>query len=308
MMNIDSKSDYTKSAYGASSDSGSSDERRKSREHENKKAKKSKSCTKKKEGENKDDKWITVTGSGKTKKLLKPKLKPTLHNAFAILSQPDNPTSYNMSGPPLQTDDDKTIIPSDPREHCRQCKIARQQHIKQTLWRLRDSNDLFLDNSITLAEDEWTSLAKANNSNKKRMALNAAHTKRGTTSIGFAQHGRDSTYSLGSAFNRTIKKINKNKHVSFATHNKVHQYINNEQPIMVTYDSGADGHYISEKDRCKASLPILRTSTRNWGCQWRHKQSQIRNPTLIPTTLCSSNAGRHIPGLPYFFDECGQDS
>ncbi len=106
------------------------------------------------EKENKDDKWITVTGSGKTKKLLKPKPKPTLHNAFAILSQPDNPTNYNMSGPPLQMDDNKTIIPPDPQEYRRQRKIARQQHIKQTLQRLRDSNDLFLNNSITLAEDE----------------------------------------------------------------------------------------------------------------------------------------------------------
>ncbi len=34
---------------------------------------------------------------------------------------------------------------------------------------------------------------------------------------------------------------------------------------MVTYDSGADGHYISEKDRRKAGLPILRTSTRTVG-------------------------------------------
>jgi hypothetical protein len=201
-----------------------------------------------KEGENKDDKWNTVTGSGKTKKLLKPKLKPTLHNIFAILSQPDNPTSYNMSSPPLQLDNNKTIIPPDPREHRRQLKIAWQQHIKQTLWRLCDSNNLFLDNSITLAEDERTSLAKANDSNKKRMAINTAHTKHGTTNIGFAQHGRNAAYSLGSAFNQTIKKINKNKHVSFATHNKVHQYINSEQPIMVTYNSGADRHYISKKD------------------------------------------------------------
>jgi hypothetical protein len=201
-----------------------------------------------KEEENEDDKWITVTGSGKTKKLLMPKLKPTLHNAFAILSQPVDPTNYNMSGPPLQMDDDKTIIPPDPQEHRRQRKIARRQHIKQTLRQLRDSVDLFLDNSITLAKDKRTSLAKANNSNKKRMAINTAHTKHGTTSIGFAQRGRNAAYSLGSAFNRTIKKINKNKHVSFATHNKVHQYINNEQPIMVTYDSGANEHYISKKD------------------------------------------------------------
>jgi len=170
-----------------------------------------------------------VTGRGKTKKLLKPKLKPILHNAFAILSQPDDPTSYNVSGRTLKMDDDKTILPPDPREHRRQRKIARQQHIKQTLRRLRDSDNLFLDDSITLAEDKRTSLAKANETNKKRMAINAAHTKHGTTSIGLAQRGHNAAYSLGSAFNCTIKKINKNKHVSVATHNRVHQYSSNEQ-------------------------------------------------------------------------------
>jgi hypothetical protein len=97
-------------------------------------------------------------------------------------------------------------------------------------------------------------LAKADETNKKRMAINAAHTKRGTTSIGLVQQGRNAAYSLGSAFNRTIKKINKNKHVSFSTH-----------PVMVTYDSGADGHYLSEKDQRKAGLPILRPSTRKVG-------------------------------------------
>ena len=34
---------------------------------------------------------------------------------------------------------------------------------------------------------------------------------------------------------------------------------------MVTYDSGADGHYISETDRAKANLPILRKSTKRVG-------------------------------------------
>jgi hypothetical protein len=126
--------------------------------------------------------------------------------------------------------------------------------MKQTLQRLQASDDLFLENSITLAEDERTSLAKTNETDKKRMAINAAHTKRGTTRIGLAQRGRNATYSLRTAFNRTIKKINKNKQVSFATN-----------PVLVTYDSGADGHYISEKDRRKAGLPILRTSKRTVG-------------------------------------------
>ncbi len=97
------------------------------------------------------------------------------------------------------------------------------------------------------------------------MAINAAHTKRGTKNIGLAQRGCNPAYNLGSTFNRTIKKINKNKHVSFTTHNSVHQYIDNEQPIMLTYDSGADGHYISETDRREAGLPIMRTTTRKVG-------------------------------------------
>ena len=34
---------------------------------------------------------------------------------------------------------------------------------------------------------------------------------------------------------------------------------------MVTYDSGADGNYISEDDRLRAGMPILRRSTKRVG-------------------------------------------
>ena len=33
-------------------------------------------------------------------------------------------------------------------------------------------------------------------------------------------------------------------------------------------------------------------NTKGWCCQWRHKQGYICHPTPVPTTLCSSNAGR----------------
>jgi hypothetical protein len=59
-------------------------------------------------GENKSDKWITVTGNRKTKNLLNPKPKLELHNAFAILSQPNAPTNYNTSSPAQQMDNEKT--------------------------------------------------------------------------------------------------------------------------------------------------------------------------------------------------------
>jgi len=185
-----------------------------------------------------------------------------------------------MSGPTLlNTDDDKTILPPDPKEHRKQRKIARRQHIKQTFRRLRDSDNLFLDNSITLAEDERTSLAKDDETDKKRMAINAAHTKCRTTKIGLAQRGRNAAYSLGTAFNRTIKKINKRKHVSFAT----------QHPVMVTYDSGADGHYISEKDRRDAGLPILRPSTRKVGVA-NGGTSTAKHVTRLPFKQLSAKA------------------
>ncbi len=59
---------------------------------------------------------------------------------------------------------------------------------------------------------------------------------------------RITIYSLGSAFNQTIKKNNRNKHVSFTKHNEVHQYNNNDCPIMVTYDYDTGGHYISKNN------------------------------------------------------------
>jgi hypothetical protein len=105
----------------------------------------------------------------------------------------------------------------------------------------------------------------------------------------FAQRGHNAVYSLGSAFNQTIKKINKNKHVSFATHNEVHQYTNNEQHIMVTYDSGANGHYISKKDRHKAGLPILRQSTQKVGVT-NGGTSKAKYVTQLPFRQLSAQA------------------
>jgi hypothetical protein len=60
------------------------------------------------DGENNNDKWITVTGKGKTTKILNPKPKPKLHNAFPIPSQPNAPTYYDAPSPTQQMDKNKT--------------------------------------------------------------------------------------------------------------------------------------------------------------------------------------------------------
>ena len=59
---------------------------------------------------------------------------------------------------------------------------------------------------------------------------------------------------------------------------------------MVTYDSGADGHYISERDRATARLPILRQSTRLVGvadgntCRGKHV-TKLPIPGLSPKAM-----------------------
>jgi hypothetical protein len=114
-----------------------------------------------------------------------------------------------------------------------------------------------LDNNITQAEDKRTILAKGNQTNTQRRAIDSAHIKNNKPAIGLAQRGCNTTYSLGTTIGRTLKKISNNKHVRFAKNNKVHLFDKAETPIMITYDSGADGHYISKKDRRKAGLPII---------------------------------------------------
>ncbi len=182
-----------------------------------------------------------------------------MHNAYSILSQSDDPIPDNktifVDRPPSQQD-------ANVREHCRQCKIARRQHIKHTLRLLSKNNNLFLDNSITQAKHEWTVLAKGNQTNMQRLAIDSAHINSNKPAIGLTQRGCNAAYSLGTTISQTFKKISNNKHIRFAKHNKVHLFSNAETPIMVTYDLGADGHYISKKDRRKVGLSIIRKSTR----------------------------------------------
>jgi hypothetical protein len=59
----------------------------------------------------------------KQKKILNPKPNPKVHNAFAILSQPNALTHYDAPCPTQKINNDKTIIPFGPREHRRQQKL-----------------------------------------------------------------------------------------------------------------------------------------------------------------------------------------
>ncbi len=58
---------------------------------------------------------------------------------------------------------------------------------------------------------------------------------------------------------------------------------------MMTYDSGANGHYISKKDRHKAGLPIIQKSTR-WVGMANGGVSQAKFVTQLPFKDLSAQA------------------
>jgi hypothetical protein len=109
-----------------------------------------------------------------------------MHNAYGILSQsndpiPDNKTIFVDHSPSQQ---DANIC-----KHCRQRKIAWRQHIKLTLCLLSKNKNLFLDNSITQAEDDQTVLAKGDQTNTQCLAIDSAHINSNKPAIGLTQRG-----------------------------------------------------------------------------------------------------------------------
>ena len=85
----------------------------------------------------------------------------------------------------------------------------------------------------------------------------------------------------------TVRKLvhkftNNNQQVRFRHKSTVTRFHNEEEPIMITYDSGADNHYMSEVDRIKLKLPILRPS---------HKRVAVANG--------GTSKGKYVTRLPF---------
>ncbi len=102
--------------------------------------------------ESDESEWIQVKYKNSPKtKLTSPVKNLTMHNAYGILSQSEDPIPDNITifvDRPLSQQD------ANVREHPRQHKIAWRQHIKLTLRLLSKDKNLFLENSITQAKDK----------------------------------------------------------------------------------------------------------------------------------------------------------
>ena len=125
--------------------------------------------------------------------------------------------------------------------------------------RLRQLNeDTLIDRHITWAEDERTAWAKVDPTSKHKQAINHAH-KTGITKAhtSFPQKSRNTGYALSTYF--------ASPWVHFNNQSQVRHYNPTSHVPMITYDSGADGHYVCEADHLQAGLPILRPSTKQVG-------------------------------------------
>ena len=117
-----------------------------------------------------------------------------------------------------------------------------------------------------MAEDERTVLAKADTTDGRRITIDDAHDKSNAhPAPGIKQQLRNATFGVCTAFKRTATRLLTNtKQVTFGQASIIHA-TRRAHTVHLTYDSGADGHYMSEKDRKVAGMPILRASTKKVG-------------------------------------------
>ena len=96
---------------------------------------------------------------------------------------------------------------------------------------------------------------------------------------------------MSATIKRATSALFTKKGVQFDSNIRVRTYHNNNDPIMVTYDSGADGNYVSEYNRLKAGMPILRKSTKRVGVA-NTGTCQGKRTSKLPLSYLSKSVGR----------------
>ena len=102
-----------------------------------------------------------------------------------------------------------------------------------------------IDAYITKAEDERTAISKQNCKDARRITIDTAHAAyhqaRATPPL--IQKGKNIGYVLATTVRKLVHNLkNKNQQVRFRTKPTVMRFHNEEEPIILTYDSGADNH------------------------------------------------------------------
>ena len=111
-----------------------------------------------------------------------------------------------------------------------------------------------IDLYITKAEDERTAIAKQDRKDASLITIYIAHAAYhlSRSKPQLLHQGKNIGYVLAKTVCKLVHKFtNNNQQVRFRHRPTVTRFHNEEEPIMITYDSGADNHYMSEADRSK---------------------------------------------------------
>ena len=81
-------------------------------------------------------------------------------------------------------------------------------HRRQTLQQLAEQDDHFLEESITVAEDERTATAKANTKEVRRKTIDKAHDQTNAKpTANITQLAQNTTYRICTAFKRAATRL-----------------------------------------------------------------------------------------------------
>ena len=124
-----------------------------------------------------------------------------------------------------------------------------------------------IDLHIDMAEDERTVMAKEDKTSRRRVAIDKAHLAENKKQPSLLQLGKNVSRALSATARRLVRTVVKRatKHVRFTGQPTTAVYNKRDAAVMITYDSGADGHYLREGDRKQLGLPILRKSAKKVG-------------------------------------------
>jgi hypothetical protein len=147
---------------------------------------------------------------------------------------------------------------------------------------------MFLDEQITWAEDLRTKNDK-NNPTTQQTAVSKGHTLQRPRPTSILRRGFNLSYALATSCKRSLQLLTADKHVRFHAQNQLRSFDPNDDMPMATYDSGADGNYISEDDRIHAQLPILRRSKKRV-CVANDGTSEATFVTEVPIPQLSPRA------------------
>ena len=95
-------------------------------------------------------------------------------------------------------------------------------------------------------------MAKNDKNNSRLNTISAAHFNATTTKSAptLVQQGRNAGYPTVPAAKRILHHLTRNnQHVRFESNPTVATCQGEESPVLVTYDSGADGNYLSAANR-----------------------------------------------------------